>query len=331
MSQRTIRRLLLTAMAVCGLAWGVSLASADVPNANSIACPNAPSGWTLPAGPGGRWVVSPNPSEASPDSGDLPVDNEVDLSCSYFNADGKPLVVNTAYALPSDINPWSDFDFGCTSVNHVPGYLPVTGFPWDTQHRVYFTLSSKSWSFAEFQDPYNLLTSDDVGPFEAITNTLLSSAQPAAHDCQLAGGGEPTAIDPPWLFSFKVTGTSNNVSISGGSRGSFLTAPSKTDPTGVISQLQATDIFVKATPKGAQKAQRITIRIGAALGFRAFYTKTLEAEISVISSSYAACPKGSTGTLVVTSDPAPAVVFNICGNLLPAGADEHAATSISNL
>jgi len=316
---------LVAALAVVGL-WIIVPAFGDVPDANSISCPNAPSGWTLPAN--GRYVLSPNPLEATDGGGDRPIDNEVEVNCTYFNGAGEPVVVNTSYALPTDINPWSDFDFGCTSVNYVPGYLPITGFPWDTQHRVYFTLSSKSWSYAEFEDPYSVLANKDVGSFESITNDLLASAQPAAHNCQLAGGGNPTPVLFPWYFSFKFTGTNNNVSLSGGSRGSFVTAPSKTSPTGIISHLQASDIFVTATPKGAS-AQKLTIRVGDPLLFRAFYTETLKAEISVVSSNYAACPKGSTGTLVVSSDPAPAVELDICGDLLPAGANEQAATSIS--
>jgi hypothetical protein len=324
-------RILIAAIALIALAWATPASPANIPDANSIGCPNAPSGWTLPTGSTGRYVISPNPTEATQIGGDLPVDNEVNLSCTYFNSDNRPLIVNTSYALPSDLNPWWDFDFGCTSVNHVPGYLPVTGFPWDTQHRVYFVLSSKSWSYAEFQDPYDVLSSHDVGPFETIANSLLSAAQPAAHNCQLAGGGQPAPVTPPWQFHFSMSATNNDVTLSGQARGSFLTGPSATSKTGVIGQLEVTDIQLTAKAKGSERTQKLTIRVGAPISFRAFYTDTLKAEISVVSSSYPACPKGSTGVITLSSNPSPAVVLDICNGLVPAGATEQTAVSITNL
>jgi hypothetical protein len=324
-----MRRSFVTVIAVGGLTWGVGSAFGDVPNANSIACPSAPSGWTLPVGQNARYVHSPDPTDATPNGGLDPGIDQVAVSCSYFNSAGRPLVITTAYALPSSFNPWSDFDFGCTSVNHVPGYLPVTGFPWDTQHRIYFVLSSKSWSYAEFQDPYTVLSSSDVRPFESITNALLASAQPAAHNCQLPGGGNPVTVQAPWTFSFKVSATIANGSISGGTKGSFVTAPSATGTTSVISDLHAANILLTTKTKGSQ-TRRITIRVGQPLSFRAFYTNTLMTAISVVRSNYPSCPTGSTGTMTVTSDPAPAVQLNICGDLVPQGAHEQTAATISN-
>jgi hypothetical protein len=316
----------VAAIAAGGLIWVVAPALADVPNANSIACPNAPSGWTLPAGEAGRLVQSPDPSDATEHGLQLGSD-QVRLTCSYFKH-GNRMTATVSYALPLDFNPWWDFDFGCTSVNHAPGFLPPTGFPWDSQHRLFFVLSDKSWSYAEFEDPYNILSSGDVGPFESITSALLASAQPAAHNCQLPGDGGPVAAQAPWTFYFNVTATDNDVTVSGGSKGSFVTAPNSAGlSTGVISQLHASNIFLTATTKGTNKTKQITIHVGAPISFRAYYANTLKTAISVVDSNDPSCPPGSTGTMTVST--APAVTLDICGGTLLQGR-QLATASISN-
>ncbi|HWB21842.1 MAG TPA: hypothetical protein VG652_03030 [Gaiellaceae bacterium] len=312
------------AIALSGLIWGAASASGATPNANIIACPSAPAGWTNPPGEGGRLVQSPDPSDASASGLDLGTDI-VRITCSYFKDDNR-MTVAVSYALPIDFNPWWDFDFGCTSVNHTPGFLPVTGFPWDSQHRLYFTIDSKSWSYAMFQDPYDLLSSGDVSPFEHVAQSLLANAQPAAHNCTLPGGGGPAITQSTWAFWFTFTATNNNVTTTGSSKGSFFTSPSSSGSTGVIGGLHANNIALTVTAKGS-KPQQVSIHVGAPISFRSFYSNTLKAAIAVLDSNDPSCPVGSTGTLTVSTPSS--VTLDICGGRLLQGS-QIASTHIES-
>jgi hypothetical protein len=312
--QPPMAKILVGVIAAAGLIWAAPALGVP-PNASGIQCPSAPSGWMNPPGEGGRLVQSPDPSDATQD-GFEPGTDQVRITCSYFKNDNR-MSVAVAYALPIDFNPWWDFDFGCTSVNHTPGYLPITGFPWDTQHRIYFTIDSTAWSYAMFEDPYDLLSQSDVSPFEKIAQNLLSSTQPAAHNCTLPGGGGPVAAQAPWTFFFGFTATNNGVTTTGSSRGSFFTAPTSNDETGIIGGLHASNISLTEATKGSTATQQVTIHVGAPISFRSYYLNTLKAAISVLRSSDPTCPTGSTGTLTVTSGPTPTVGLAICGgNLL---------------
>jgi hypothetical protein len=304
-----------------GLIWA-GTALGVPPNASAIACPSPPSGWTNPPGESGRLVQSPDPSDATPTGLQLGTD-QVRITCSYFKNDSR-MTVAAAYALPLDFNPWWDFDFGCTSVNHTPGFLPVTGFPWDTQHRLYFTIDSKSWSYAMFQDPYDVLSSGDVGPFEHVAQSLLASVEPAAHDCTLPGGGGPAVTQSTWAFYFDFSATNKGVTTTGSSKGSFFTSPNSTGATGIIGGLHATNIAVTVATKGAVSLQQLTIHVGAPISFTSFYANTLKAAISVLDSNDPSCPIGSTGTLTVSTEPS--VKLDICHGTLIQGtetADAH--------
>jgi hypothetical protein len=168
-----------------------------------------------------------------------------------------------------------------------------------------------------FEDPYDLLSQSDVSPFEKIAQNLLSSTQPAAHNCTLPGGGGPVAAQAPWTFFFGFTATNNGVTTTGSSRGSFFTAPTSNDETGIIGGLHASNISLTEATKGSTATQQVTIHVGAPISFRSYYLNTLKAAISVLRSSDPTCPTGSTGTLTVTSGPTPTVGLAICGgNLL---------------
>jgi hypothetical protein len=306
-------KICVAAILLGGLIWATP--ALGVPNANSIACPSAPSGWTNPPGEGGRLVQSPDPSDATANGLQLGTD-QVRVTCSYFK-NGNRMTVAVAYALPIDFNPWWDFDFGCTSVNHTPGFLPVAGFPWDTQHRLYFTIGSKSWSYAMFQDPYDVLSPGDVSPFEQVAQSLLSSAVPAAHDCTLPGGGGPAVTQSTWTFFFGFTDTDKDVTTTGSSKGSFFTSPSSSGATGIIGDLHASNIALTVATKGSKKSRQVTIHVGAPISFRSYYSNTLKAAISVLDSNDPSCPTGSTGTLTVST--APSVKLDICGGTLLQG------------
>src|SRR5438105_985383 len=118
--------------AIATLAWGAAASAAEVPNANSIACPAAPSGWTLPKDMG-RWVVSPNQADAVPsrlnDNWD-PGRDQVTVFCNYFTKTANTLLLQVSYALPGNINPFNDFDVGCVDNSPSPGGARV----WDTKN-----------------------------------------------------------------------------------------------------------------------------------------------------------------------------------------------------
>ena len=66
-------RKLFAAVLLGGLIWAAPALGAT-PDANSIACPVAPSGWTNPSGEAGRLVQSPDPSDATPTGLELGTD-----------------------------------------------------------------------------------------------------------------------------------------------------------------------------------------------------------------------------------------------------------------
>ena len=100
---------------------GTATASTDPyrDQAERIACPSAPPGWTHPPeSEGGRSILTPLTAVAQPDDPTelfgAPV---VQVTCIY-RAAAEHLQVSVRYALPIDLNPWNDFYIGCTVTNH---------------------------------------------------------------------------------------------------------------------------------------------------------------------------------------------------------------------
>ncbi len=294
-------RLVLVATCLSSLLiWAPSAALAEPPNANSIACPSAPAGWTTPAGEAGRSVLSPNPLDATPR--DLQQGtNQVTVICGYARA-ARTVKVTVNYALPTDdFNPYADFYVGCTT-SYLPSGAPNGDHSWTAKARIYRVLSSASWSYAGFRDPNHQLGADDVAPFEFAARTLLKRAQPAAHSCTLPGKGGPVVVPKSWSFSFNADVVENGVTItsmSGGPGVGFGTTSVLTGKATDVIQMQIPDILVHisvpctdepACTNGSQ--QLVTIHVAdKALKFSADLTgmtATIALSVQVVSSTWRA-------------------------------------------
>src|SRR5437870_4589139 len=154
--------------------------------AETIGCPAAPAGWVNPPeSQGGRTVLTPLTPLTS---GDDPIvlfgAPIVQINCVYEASGGKYLQVSVRYALPIDLNPWNDFDIGCTVLHH-PENVATAAHAWSDRGRIYRVVGAKTWSLATFIDDLRELGGSDVPRFESMTDTMLAGAQRFAHNCQL--------------------------------------------------------------------------------------------------------------------------------------------------
>jgi len=301
-------------------------ASADpyADQAQAIGCPSGPSGWTVPAGTG-RAVLTPLTNTGTDDGAPLLYGGyAVEVDCHYFTGAGEHLEVSVRYALPIDINPFNDFDIGCT-VNDFAAGVPTGAYGWNTKDRVYRVVGETSWAYATFYDYLGQLGDTDVSPFEAAARSMLKAAQPIAHQCVLAGNGKPVDIQTIWDFGFDAQTSSGGVTSTAAATGSFVTKPSSTGIEGVLGAVHASDI--RLVVKRGGKTHAMTIRIGDPLGFQYGYVDTLRTAVTVVASNDPVCRAGSTGTLAVSS--LPQVSLKVCGRVYLKGAGRVRAQIVS--
>ena len=187
---------------------------------------------------------------------------------------------------------WDEFE---AEVPEPPGFLPK---PWDNTERLYRVLSPTSWSYATFYDAYARLQCNEVGAFEAITRTMLKSAEPVAHNCNLA----LTATAPTlWTFGFDAKVTNNGLTTTGSTTGTFVTRPNENGGIGSLTQLKASNIVGKVS-HGSKQVGAVTIRVTQPVSFKFSYGAALRALVQVSSSTYAPCHTGPTGTLTVSTN-----------------------------
>ena len=273
----------------------------------TIPCPVGPSGWTnAPESEGGREILTPLAVVDGSSVFGAPV---VQLVCVYRASGSRNLQVSVRYALPIDLNPYSDFYIGCTVTGH-PQNVATSARSWNEHDRIYRLVGAKTWSLATFVDPLGQLKTDEVSRFETVTQDLLVAAQRFAHNCKLAGNGGPTGVPSIWRFAFKATTNSAGVTSSAGTSGSFATTAG---PSGSISNLRVADFILKETIKSQTRWLRI--HVAAPIDFQQGYATTLRADVVVTSSTDAGCTKGMKGTLLLsvpTYGPS-RVALRICG------------------
>ena len=307
---------ILGLLSVLVLRVGMAGASADPyrDQAERIPCPPAPAGWTNPPeSDGGRYIITPFTAvELTDDPTTLVGAPIVQLDCHYRLARGEDIPVSVRYALPIDINPWNDFYIGCSSVNHEQA-VSTTDHAWNTRERVYRLVGDKTWSLATFIDAGQMLRTADVPRFEAVTKAMLKSAQPYAHNCKLAGNGDPVGVKSLWTFNFDVTTKKAGVTSSATTRGSFVTASVSENTFGSIANLFAADFHLNVKSKG--KTHSLGIRVGAPIAFSHGYGSNLRTHVLVTASNDPGCRKGSQGTLLVSSQnlTPPHVALRVCG------------------
>jgi hypothetical protein len=309
--------LIVVVLSVLLLSVATAGASADPyrDQAARVPCPAAPPGWfNPPASEGGRTVLTPLTAISAPDGlTELSAAPAVEIDCDYRTTSGKDVQVRVRYALPIDLNPWNDFDIGCTVTGH-PQAVSTAAQAWTDRARVYRVVGAKSWSLATFIDDLGQLDNADVPHFEAMTNAMLEAVQPFAHNCGLPGNSGPVDVRSIWTFSFDVRTTSGGVTSRGSATGSFVTTPSPTGGPGAISNLLATNFHLVIASGGT--THWLALHVGAPIEFRHGYGSLLRAQVSVIDSTAAGCRTGSTGTLLVSVPylTPPLVSVSVCGH-----------------
>jgi hypothetical protein len=277
--------------------------------ARVITCPHAPIGFKLLRGSAGRFVLTPLSS-----MNESPGGTSVQVTCNYVTQKGGVLLaVAVRYALPTNVNPFNDFDIGCTSLS-TQKTAGSGSLPWSTQGRIYRVASPTSWSFASFDDSSAVLTSTDEPAFETIAQTMLESAGPIAHNCKLANTA-PQA-QTVWTFSFNAHVQSHGLTTTGGTLGTFVTAP---QPGGEVAlgALKARDIVLKIS-QGTQTVGSMTVALTRAVSFDYSAEGALKAAVLVKSSTYAPCHSGTTGLLTVAVTTR-TVTLQVCNRNLFAG------------
>jgi hypothetical protein len=329
------------AISVCALALGGAAVAADISNcqcdsdpfavaAAPIVCPAGPPGWLLGGngwatgggGIDGRFVLTPR---TVIEGALLYGGTQAQVECNYESRStaGNHLVVLVRYALTRSFNPYADFFIGCkTNKMGIGG--PTGPQPWDSVARTYRVLSDVSWSYGTFIDYYNELSSGDVGRFEDVARTMLKSAEPVAHNCDLKL--VPTAPQQVWFFAFNANVKNNGLTTTGGSSGSFATRPNDRGGTGELGALKARAIVLKIS-RGSKTVGAVAIKITGPKSFTYSYGAELKALVRVTSSSYLPCHQGATGTLTVSTNTGLATLQVCHRNLLAGTGDINAHIS----
>jgi hypothetical protein len=313
------------AILACALGFAVPAVAAepdpDKAAAEVITCPPGPPGWPLggngfstagdaSAGAGGvngRAVITPRTVLVGPDMTIAVGGNQVQVECNYQKGGRSVdhIIVLVRYALPRSFNPYADFYIGCKT----KGSVATMSKPWDIKDRVYRVVSSKSWSYATFSDPYAVLEGNEAAGFQAIARTLLQRGEPVAHDCKLAL--KETGPLSLWTFGFNANVKNNGLTTTGGTLGTFTTRPNPQGGTGQLGHLNAHPIVLKIR-KGSKLVGTVTLLVTQPLSFKYSYGFELRAEVKVTATTYAPCKKGATGTLMISTITR-AATLQVCG------------------
>jgi hypothetical protein len=283
----------LAALVGCGLfAVLVPAAAKSAPpvkDPHTIACPAPPAGWSNPPGTG-KTVESPQINE---NIAALGASDQVEVACDYFELPRKHILVSVNYAVPDDINPKSDFYWGCSS----------STTPFDPSIRVFRVMSQNQWAIAAFSDVGGYLAQAEVPKFEHITRQLLANAEGYGHPCSLHTA--PTLLTSNFHFSFQVP--------AGGGSGSFWAALKPRQTTvAPVDRVTAVAITLHVRTAGAKHP--LTIKVVRGIDFlpvRAHVAARVRLRVRVVASQVPGCGVGQTGTLTITT--APSVRLAVCG------------------
>ena len=248
------------------------------------------------------------------------------LKCDYAQSPRHVASVVAEYALPADLNPLSDFYYGCDASRKQA---------WSSAQRIFFQASGSRWSYVEVADPGRQLPDGAVPSFESVALELLHRVEGDAHVCKI-NSTTPTLVQHLYLFGFEFFHTSNGVQAFGGVAarsaknplipdGSFTTVstPASTIVT-EVNHVTAPPVAVQVVANGKRHA--FSLRLTGIDFLQKPPTQRLRLRVVVGQSSYAACPRGSRGTLTITrssldnASTAPAVIrLDLCGSLFARG------------
>ncbi len=259
---------------------------------NAIACPAAPAGWDkLPV----RKDVATPQSVPEPDAEEhfATGGNQVTVSCTYFASLVKQVTLRVSYALPTDINPVTDFYWGCGT-----GELP-----WNDSERVYRVVSVEQWANASLIDLLGAVPHANVPMFEAVTRQLLKNAEGYGHPCRIVS--KPTALTSRYSFDIHVAG--------GNLKSVFWTSESQAKG-GVQPVVQADVSTSLLRVKADGKLRPLAIELTHGIDYRStrFHTAdTVRYAVRVLSTKVPACKREATGILTISNRPS--LLLRVCG------------------
>jgi hypothetical protein len=313
--------LLLAGAALCGV---VATSAAAARRANP--CPAAPRGWVAAAS---------NPTIFGP--AQQPGQEHVMVSCDYTQGPRNAVSVVAEYALPTDLNPLSDFYYGCNARRQQA---------WTSDGRTFFAASGTRWSYVEFSDPGRQLPDAAEGAFETVARALLKHVSGSAHLCKI-NTATPTVVHHLYLFGFEFLLSTHKLKAFGG-----IATQSKSNPLipegsfSAVSEANAT-VLAKVTSVKAPvftvqiidggKRHALRLRIGDGIDFlQRPPLQRLRLRLQVVGSNYSRCAKGATGTLtikrsmLVSAPNAPATIrVRLCGSVFAQGTYRGTAEIIS--
>jgi hypothetical protein len=195
-------------------------------------------------------------------------------------------------SLPTDPNPFNDFDFGCGKGDA----------PWTTSYRTYRVSSPSQWAIATLVDAGGYLSTKDVPAFEGVTRQLLKNANGYGHSCKLVT--KPTPVAP--RFYFDVRAGNDNIKTT------FQTPTSPIQGVYRINQFSPTTAKLQIQTGNGQRmlAIKLTRGIDYRLG-KAKVPPRVRFQVRVTGSSVPGCRKGASGTLIL-SEPF-SVTIAACG------------------
>jgi hypothetical protein len=269
---------------------GAGARASSVARASAI-CPDPPSGWTASPTNPDIWGPTQNPGQQTER-----------LACEYTK-DSKIASVVSSFALPTDPNPYFDFDYGCDAKDQV----------WSNSNRMYVITSRTHWAYTQFQDPSHQVADEDLAGFEAATRTLLKSSEGLGHVCKVKT--TQTGVLSSFLFDFEYSELTPTVTIFGGVNsgikgnrmipaGSFTTRfpddGSGTSSLASVVKVNAPPIAMTVVDKG--QAHTVVIKISHGIDFfTKGYHQRLRVAVRVIRSNYSKCRAGSRGTLSIST------------------------------
>jgi hypothetical protein len=290
----------LVALVGCSLAIGYgmlpSFGRAGVKDPSTIQCPSPPAGWSRP--PVSKSVSTPentNPGYGGNYEQVGAGGNNATVNCVYHDTSAKQVNVILSFALPTDLNPFNDFFFGCSKGD----------VGWNNTGRVYRIASADQWAIATLMDPSRYMSPGDVPKFEAIARRLLQNGNGYGHSCSLVL--RPTQILSRYFFDIRVGGT--NLSAS------FWTpsSPEKGNLYVITKVTPATAAMSVDTSSGTRV---LAVKLTHGIDYRLATARTpLQARfgIRLTSSTVAGCGRGATGTLAIAAPLS--VTITACGRV----------------
>ena len=286
---------------MCGVASGASppkpavaagVSATPVRDPAGVACPAAPMSWNDP--PVLKTLSTPETvPEPAAEEHWATGGNVVSVNCTYRDTPDKSVTVEVSFALPTDANPFADFDVGCGR----------GGTNWETTYRSYGAASVTEWAIATFADPNDYLSSDSIPAFETLTQKLLQNAKGYGAPCSLKS--VPTSIAFRLHFDILVNGT--NI------KDTFWTADSPT-AGGVLPIQQILSTTNAINVKTRAGTRLITIRLTKGVDYLQQHGRTpgrARFRVVVVNSKIAGCSAGASGTLTISTRPS--VILALCG------------------